>query len=138
MAIPWPPSAVTSSAVPWIVPGSCPCPSPSRTVRPVTCTVAPASPSPSAMPLPTPRLAPVTTATFPAKLAMAPPFQRTAYVGRVGGDRTAIGSRRSISHYTQKEILVAGRGAPLLKHRCTDSTDDTDDSPGRRELDEAA
>src|ERR1700692_3529263 len=40
-------------------------------LRAVTYTVAPASPNPSAMPLPTPRLAPVTTATFPSSAPTA-------------------------------------------------------------------
>src|SRR6266508_2597514 len=68
-AMPVPPRAVTSSAVSSIVPGrpsvvGCP-----RTLRPVTYTVAPCSPSTHAMPFPPPRLAPVTSATFPSKVA---------------------------------------------------------------------
>src|SRR4030095_13509280 len=72
--IPFPPIAVTASAVEETVPPSLPVSVFSLTVRPVTYTVAPASPSPRAIPFPTPRLAPVTTATFPLSLTMATPF----------------------------------------------------------------
>src|SRR4030095_11660910 len=46
--------------------------------------MAPASASPSATPLPTPRLAPVTTATFPLRLGISPMFDPAPKAGRVG------------------------------------------------------
>ena len=56
------PSASTSSATLWIVPGSC---RRGVSVRPATTTLHPAPASPKAMARPMPRVAPVTMATFP-------------------------------------------------------------------------
>src|SRR5829696_10555807 len=64
--MPWPPAAVTSSAVSSIVSGRSTSERRSRVLRPVAYTVAPASPSATAMPRPPPRVAPLTSATLPA------------------------------------------------------------------------
>src|SRR4051812_7974030 len=68
-----------SSAVSATVPGN----GPALTVRPVTYTVAPAAPSSVAMPFPMPRLAPVTTATWPSRgLLIWAILERGSFSGR--------------------------------------------------------
>src|SRR5262245_27403373 len=65
MAMPVPPSWVTSSAVSSIVSGRSYSDRACRVLRPVQMTVAPASPKAAAMPRPAPRVAPATTTTRP-------------------------------------------------------------------------
>src|SRR5687768_6524412 len=66
-AMPSPPALVTSSAVSSIVSARPTSDCWSRVVRPPTNTVAPTAPNSTAMARPAPRVAPVTTATFPLR-----------------------------------------------------------------------
>src|SRR5688572_7028619 len=85
--MPLPPRAVTISAVSWIVSGRFFMPGLPETLRPVQYTVAPASPSAVAMPRPAPRVAPATTATFPASdLSMPRPTTRDDSRSQPGPD----------------------------------------------------
>src|ERR687898_1001339 len=80
--MPWPPAAVTSSAVSSIVSGRSISERRSRVLRPVAYTVAPASPRATAMPRPPPRVAPLTSATLPASGLSRPSSSHRSFADR--------------------------------------------------------
>ena len=77
--MPRPPAASTSSAVSSIVSGRFISDRAARVLRPVTYTVAPAAPSSTAIPRPAARVAPATSATFPANGFMPTLLFHTLY-----------------------------------------------------------